>query len=88
MAIKNLIWKIDQKSLLSYSASVPPPVPPDEELPPDVEPPLDEPEPDDEPPPLGVLVLPGFAEELPEVDGAAAFLPSTSRLKWVTSVFT
>ena len=60
--------------ILLYSASIPPPAPPDDELPPDVEPPLEEePEPDAEPLPLGVLVL-------SEVDGALAFCPITSRL--------
>ena len=63
-----------KESYLLYSASIPPPAPPDDELPPDVEPPLEEePEPDAEPLPLGVLVL-------PEVDGALAFCPITSRL--------
>lgn len=57
-----------------YSNSITPHSPSDDELPPDVEPPLEEePEPDAEPLPLGVLVL-------PEVDGALAFCPITSRL--------
>ena len=47
--------------------------PSEEELPPEEEPPLDEPEPDDEPPPLGVLLRPESAEELPEVEGAEDF---------------
>ena len=60
---------------------LPPEVEPPDELPPEVEPPLeDEPVPDVEPPPFGVLVLPEPAAELPEVDGAEAFRPSTSRL--------
>lgn len=57
-----------------YSNSITPHSPSEDELPPDVEPPLEEePVPDEEPPPLGVLVL-------PEVDGALAFCPITSRL--------
>ena len=48
----------------------------EDELPPDEEPPLEE---GPELPPLGVL-LPESAEELPEVEGAEDFLPSTSRL--------
>ena len=57
-----------------YSNSITPHSPSEDELPPDVEPPLEEePEPDAGPLPLGVLVL-------PEVDGALAFCPITSRL--------
>ena len=60
---------------------LPPGVEPPDELPPGVEPPLeDEPVSDVEPPLLGVLVLPEPAAELPEVDGAEVFRPSTSRL--------
>lgn len=55
--------------------------PSEDELPPEVELPLeDEPVPDVEPPPLGVLVLPEPTAELPEVEGAEDFWPSTSRL--------
>lgn len=43
----------------------------------DEEPPLED---DPELPPLGVLLLLEPAAELPEVEGAEAFCPSTSRL--------
>lgn len=60
-----------------YSNSIYPSSPIDDELPPDEEPPLEE---EPELPPLGVLLLPESTVELPEVVGAEAFCPSTSRL--------
>lgn len=69
--MKRVVWNF---LLRLYSNSITPHSPSEDELPPDVEPPLEEePEPDAEPLPLGVLVL-------PEVDGALAFCPITSRL--------
>lgn len=61
---------------ICYSISTVPPSPVEEPL-------------TDEEPPLDGLLLPGVvADELPDVDGAVAFCPMTSRLKWVISVFT
>ena len=51
--------------------------------PPDVEPLLEEPEPLSDEPPEGVIPPPLLGDstaELPEVEGAADFCPSTSRL--------
>ena len=62
---------------LIYCNSITLSSPSEDELPPEVESPLEE---EPEFPPLGVLLLPEFTAELPEVDGAVAFFPSTSRL--------
>ena len=60
-----------------YSNSITPLSPSEDELPPDEEPPLEE---DQELPPLGVLPLTESTAELPDVEGAVDFCPSTSRL--------